>query len=111
MTMLPPDAQRPWRDWYSLGIWRRRRALHLRGEPLCRMCLERNVVTPATIADHIESHGGDWNKFRLGALQSLCKDCHDRRKKLLDIDGHTHDIDVDGWPTDPRHPANARRPP
>src|SRR5262249_38106385 len=73
------------------------------------MCLARGITTPATVADHIASHGGDWNAFRLGALQSLCKPCHDRGKRLLDLDGCSHEIGDDGWPTDPRHRANAPR--
>jgi 5-methylcytosine-specific restriction endonuclease McrA len=104
-----PANERPWREWYQLEIWRRRRRLQLREFPLCAMCLERGVTTPATVADHVESHGGDWNKFRLGRLQSLCKPCHDRGKRLLEIDGCVQDIDHDGWPTDPRHPANKQR--
>jgi len=75
------------------------------------MCLARGITTPATIANHIESHGGDWNAFRLGALQSLCKPCHDRGKRLLDLDGCSQDIDEDGWPIDGRHRANASRTP
>ena len=31
--------------------------------PLCKYCAERGLVTPATICDHIEPHGGDVNKF------------------------------------------------
>jgi len=73
------------------------------------MCLARGITTPATVADHIASHGGDWNAFCLGALQSLCKPCHDRGKRLLDLDGCSHEIGDDGWPTDPRHRANAPR--
>ena len=101
--------ERPWRSWYQLEIWRRRRALQLRQFPLCKMCLERGVATPATVADHVRSHRGDWNEFRLGALQSLCKDCHDKHKRVLESDGYSSQIGDDGWPVDPKHPANATR--
>ena len=101
-------ADRPWRDWYQLEIWRRRRRLHLLHEPLCRMCLARGVTTPATVADHIEHHRSDWNEFRLGELQSLCKDCHDSKKRLNENYGALPDVDADGWPIDPNHPANVR---
>jgi len=110
MTEIPvPATLRPWRDWYQTAAWRRRRAHQLKIEPLCRMCLARGVTTPASIADHIESHGGNWNLFRLGALQSLCANCHNSQKRLLENYGWSPDIDDDGWPTDPRHPANVRR--
>jgi hypothetical protein len=41
-----------------------------------RLVLEGNRLTPASIADHDPPHKGDWNAFRLGPLQSLCRDCH-----------------------------------
>jgi hypothetical protein len=75
--------------------------------PLCKMCLARGVTMPATIADHVDSHRGDWNAFLLGDLQSLCKACHDSSKRQLDIRGCSSDIGDDGWPTDPRHPTNS----
>jgi hypothetical protein len=60
----------PWRTWYSLQRWRKRAKHQLRIEPLCRQCLAAGRTTPATIADHVVPHRGDWNAFRLGALQS-----------------------------------------
>jgi hypothetical protein len=48
--------------------WARRRAHQLRIEPLCRLCLEAGRVTPATVADHIVPHRGDFTAFRLGEL-------------------------------------------
>jgi hypothetical protein len=106
--ILPPAALRHWRTWYTTTHWRRRRQLQLNAHPLCLMCLARGVVTPATIADHIESHRGNWNAFLMGALQSLCKSCHDSSKRRIVLDGCSSEIDDDGWPTDPRHPTNAR---
>jgi 5-methylcytosine-specific restriction protein A len=79
----------------------------LRIEPLCALCLERNPVTPATIADHHPPHKGDWNAFRLGPLRSLCADCHNRQW-AIDARGYRSDIRDDGFPLDPRHPFNAR---
>jgi len=78
-------------------------------EPLCTMCSQRGVLTPATIADHITPHHGDANLFWLGKLQSLCKPCHDRGKRLLETCGYHNDIADDGWPIDPKHPANQVR--
>ena len=37
----------------------------LRAQPLCEMCLARGQVTAACICDHVEPHGGDWNRFWL----------------------------------------------
>src|SRR5215472_13127097 len=89
--------------WYTTASWLRRRSHQLRIEPLCRTCLERDLVTPATVADHIEPHRGDYNAFRLGALRSLCKACHDG------LDGRNRapvrsrsPVRADGTPSDSR---------
>jgi 5-methylcytosine-specific restriction protein A len=70
------------------------------------MCSQRGIVTVAAVADHIVSHRGDWNAFITGDLQSLCTTCHNSSKKLLDHRGYLPDVTEDGWPIDPRHPAN-----
>jgi len=44
----------------------------IRAEPLCRICMQRDIVTPATVADHVEPHHGDRHKFETGELQSVC---------------------------------------
>jgi 5-methylcytosine-specific restriction endonuclease McrA len=95
-----------WHAWYSNGRWRRRSRHQLRLEPFCRICASRGVVSAASVADHITPHRGDWTAFWLGELQSLCKPCHDRDKRLIELRGHGRNIDQHGWPTDPRHPAN-----
>ena len=102
-----PAAQ-PWRTWYTLQRWRRRAKHQLRLEPLCALCLKQGRLTPATIADHDPPHRGDWNAFRLGPLQSLCRACH-QGKWADDHHGYSSVIDDDGFPLDPRHPFNAAR--
>jgi hypothetical protein len=102
--------QSAWQHLYNSARWKRRRALQLRTHPLCRFCLEgRGLVVPATIADHVEPHGGDPNKFFLGELQSLCKPCHDSRKRFMELNGYAPDVGLNGWPIDPLHPANRVR--
>jgi HNH endonuclease len=68
-----PDIHR----WYKTRSWLRRRRHQLRIAPLCQICLDAGQIEPATIADHIEPHKGDYRAFRLGRLRSLCKRCHD----------------------------------
>ena len=75
------DTQ-PWRKWYGQALWQRRRAAQLASEPLCCMCTDNGKVTPATIADHIVPHRGDWGLFVSGELQSLCKFHHDSTKRI-----------------------------
>jgi 5-methylcytosine-specific restriction endonuclease McrA len=103
-----PAQSLPWRSWYSLQRWRRRAHHQLRIEPLCASCLERNRVTPATIADHHPPHKGDYNKFVLGPLRSLCKPCHDGLQAIKHK-GYRPDVGDDGFPIDPAHPFNRHR--
>jgi hypothetical protein len=95
---------------YNSGRWRRIARAQVAAEPFCRMCAERGLVVPATVADHIERHNGDLNKFWLGKLQSLCASCHSGDKRSEERKGYRPDIGEDGWPLDPRHPANQIRP-
>jgi hypothetical protein len=39
-----------------------RRRHQLAAEPLCAECIKRNKVTPATVADHVTPHKGNWNE-------------------------------------------------
>jgi 5-methylcytosine-specific restriction protein A len=75
------DADRraayPWRAWYGLAAWKRRREMQLGEQPLCERHLKRGLVVRATVANHVERHSGDWDKFIRGKLESLCKRCHD----------------------------------
>lgn len=96
----------PWRAWYGLQRWRKRRRAQLLRQPLCAMCMAKGLVVPATIADHVTPHRGDWNAFMFGELQSLCVSCHEGAKKEQEHRGYRTDIGLDGWPLDPHHPAN-----
>jgi hypothetical protein len=69
------------------------------------MCQQDGVARRAEVADHVEPHSGDWNKFRLGALQSLCWQHHESSKKREEQRGYSTRIGLDGWPVDMRHPA------
>src|SRR5215468_5154272 len=63
-TSQPSCAKpRGHRDWYQLEAWSRRAKLQLLHEPLCAYCLQRGLVVPAEIADHVERHGGDYTRF------------------------------------------------
>jgi hypothetical protein len=56
---------------YDTKRWANLRRHQLQIEPLCRMCAAQGRTTSATIADHVERHGHDVNKFWRGKLQSL----------------------------------------
>jgi 5-methylcytosine-specific restriction enzyme A len=96
----------PWNQWYNREVWRRRSRRQRWEQPLCAMCLALGRLTPATVADHIEPHRGDWNSFLTAPLQSLCFDCHNSKKKSDEERGYSRELGPDGWPIDPNHPAN-----
>jgi 5-methylcytosine-specific restriction endonuclease McrA len=98
-----------WQHFYGTALWQRRRKLQLLEHPLCKFCAERGVVRAASVADHVIPHKGDYNLFALGELQSLCAPCHNSSKRYVELRGHGIDVDADGWPTDPKHPANRHR--
>jgi 5-methylcytosine-specific restriction protein A len=63
-------------DWK----WRRAREVYLREHPLCRRCEGENLVTPATVVDHIQPHRGDMTLFwQESNWQPMCKPCHDAK--------------------------------
>lgn len=58
--------------------WRKSRKIFLQQHPLCVECLKENIITTATIVDHIVPHKGDrklfWDRSN---WQPLCKKHHD----------------------------------
>jgi 5-methylcytosine-specific restriction protein A len=97
---------------YNKQRWKRLRAWHRQREPLCRTCKARGLVVPAQVVDHIMQHNGDERLFfDPENLQSLCKPCHDKLKAGDERAGRTwsREVGPDGWPLDPKHPANLPR--
>lgn len=104
------EEAKAWRHLYGQARWRGphgRRAQQLAKQPLCEMCLKAQKHTAATVADHKQPHKGDLTLFWHGPLQSLCAPHHDSTKQGEDRRGYSGEVDADGWPSDPAHPANA----
>lgn len=99
------DARR-YRRLYKLGKWRRRRGVQLMAEPLCQWCAAEGRTVAATEVHHATPHRGDMVAFLQGELVSLCKRCHDSRAQSIERRGYDTSVGLDGWPVDPRHPAN-----
>lgn len=71
------------------------------------MCKEQGKVTQARVVDHIIPHKGNMQLFwDESNWQPLCKEHHDREKQSQEKRGYSKAIGSDGWPTDPKHPAN-----
>lgn len=96
--------------WYGTQRWRRRSKAQLQAEPLCVMCLAANRTKAATVADHVVPHRGDEEAFWQGPLQSLCQHHHSQVKQREEVRGYSDAVGDDGWPLDPRHPANGGAP-
>jgi hypothetical protein len=67
---------------------------------LCAL-LGRRARHAGDVAEHVVAHGGDWNRFLLGELQSLCASCHSGGKQFEEVHGYYPDIGLDGFPLDP----------
>ena len=98
---------------YDTTAWQRLRVATFQRDSLtCQTCKLVCVGAPGTpaspVCDHITPHRGDALLFHDAEnLQTLCKACHDGDKRLTELRGYSARRNADGWPLDPRHPANA----
>jgi hypothetical protein len=88
---------------YGTERWRRRAALQMKLEPLCRVCLARGEVKAAEVAHHTTPHKGDAKLFWTGEIVSVCKACHDGIVQQEEKRGFHCAIGVDGFPLDKKH--------
>lgn len=105
-------AEKPWRAWYKMKAWcgpGGRRLTQLAKVPWCEPCERDGKVSNATVANHLIPHRGDPYLFWHGALESVCKTCHDSKIQSAEAQGFRTDLDDDGWPVDPNHPFNRKR--
>jgi 5-methylcytosine-specific restriction endonuclease McrA len=92
---------------YKSARWKALRELRLGEEPLCRFCMARKKIVPASVVDHVKPHKGDDALFfDFNNTQSLCASCHNSAKQSEERLGYSKEIGLDGWPVDPRHPSN-----
>lgn len=66
--------------FYNSGRWRRLRNYKIKKDPLCELCLKKDLIAQAKIADHIipRDEGGP---DTLENLQSLCVQCERKKHK------------------------------
>lgn len=96
---------------YDLRQWRDQCApFVLADEPWCRFCLALGCLTPATVVDHIvPARLNPDLAFERSNLQALCKAHHDSAKQQQECRGYHGELDAQGYPIDPAHPANRPR--
>jgi len=67
--------------------WQKARKAYLIANPLCVSCEAKNILTEATVVDHIVPHKGNMRLFwDQSNWQPLCKSCHDKKTFSQDID-------------------------
>ena len=100
-----PEA-RAYRGLYKTAAWRQIRLAHLQSNPLCAMCLKGGRKTHARNVNHVTPHKGDWSLFISGPLESLCDAHHNRDVQGVERRGFSLQVDTNGYPVSPNHPAN-----
>jgi len=101
--------EKPWRALYKTPEWLKIREDQLLKQPLCQRCYDRGEIVPATVAHHVNRHGGDRLKFFSGPFASSCKACHDQIEQIIEARGFEVGCDRDGRPIAADHPWNAGR--
>lgn len=95
---------KPWSHLYD-ARWQKQRLAFLHRHPLCSYCLQLDTITSAEVVDHIIPHRGDVKLFwDVSNWQSLCKQCHDSAKQVMEKKGYAPGCKQDGMPVDPKHP-------
>jgi 5-methylcytosine-specific restriction endonuclease McrA len=86
---------------YSSSQWHKLRYYQLQSKPLCALCEAQGFTMAAAIVDHVKPHKGARELFfNSHNLQSLCKPCHDKHKRLKELHGIMRGHDLNGWPLD-----------
>lgn len=93
---------------YGTTQWQRLRAAKLSDQPLCEVCIRREVVEVATVVDHVTAIAKGGDPFPpLSGLMAMCEACHNIKTNAVDhpnATGHRRAMkgfDVDGNPIDP----------
>ena len=102
MTARPSAAKRGYGRH-----WRKARRAYLGRHPLCVRCKAAGRTVTASEVDHIVPHRGEGKLFWDPTnWQPLCKSCHSCHKQREERRSYSSSVGSDGWPIDPRHPAN-----
>lgn len=92
--------------WYRSKQWNAIRIVELNRAPLCEWCKPKGIIKHATTVHHATPHKGNYEMFLAGPFVCLCSDCHDSTAREIENWGYHKAIDVNGYPVDPKHPAN-----
>lgn len=105
-SLRSPEAKR-YRQLYKKAAWLRGRLIFLAQHPLCQRCAKQGKTNVARVVNHIRPHKGDWDLFIDPAnWEAICKEHHDSDAQSEDLLGYSTETGLNGFPTDPKHPAN-----
>jgi 5-methylcytosine-specific restriction endonuclease McrA len=106
---MASNTPKPWAKLYATSRWERRSRLNLKmHKHLCQECLRNGKVEPATLSHHVHEYRESFSEleFWYGELTALCAGCHAKAHGYNQAQREFEtDIDVSGWPSDPRHPV------
>lgn len=66
-------------EFYNSWKWRKLRKTFLINNPLCVVCQSMDIVTPATVADHIVPINKGGAKLDVNNLQPMCEHHHNSK--------------------------------
>ena len=67
------------RSPYDHPQWKRLSKAFLRVHPLCKMCLDKKIITKSRVVDHINGFTNRAEFFDWNNLQALCIPCHNQK--------------------------------
>lgn len=75
----PFERENSNKEFYNSWPWRKLRRKQLDKFPLCKHCYDKDIITAATVADHIVPINLGGESLNEDNLQSLCESCHNKK--------------------------------
>ncbi|MCH7396552.1 HNH endonuclease [Belliella sp. DSM 107340] len=85
-------------EFYHTSEWIKIRNYYFQINPLCELCNQYNIVTPAKVVDHILPRRiCKQHELNIDNFQSLCQKCHNQKTmieiKVNDLDTFIIELD------------------
>ncbi len=88
-------ARRTDDKFYTTPQWRKFRLWFLASNPLCVICKQKNILTSATVVDHIKPlKTAPGLAFTPGNMRPLCKSCHSRHGAVVRRGGRSESLET-----------------
>ena len=101
------EAAKTRRHLYKRAAWRAIKDRHKIENPICHLCEAEGKAVIANVVNHRVAHKGDEGLFfDFANTEHICKPHHDGYIAQQERGGYAGACGLDGFPTDPAHPAN-----